>query len=184
MRHFVSTRRQFYFWCLADLLSPTIRLCRIGQNLTSVDAFLVEVFLKATFQLDFDAYFEICKPSLRFTGCQLEGRSVCILHCLPACMILCCDLKTAENPEIDECQIIDRTVMKRNCVTTKQKSIPYVHDVCRFLEPSNFFQVWHSQAKAYDWKFNCSKSVYFRSAVTSVLIASVVHLSADVNFHE
>ena len=109
-----------------------------NRFLTSIDAFLVEVFLKAIVYLDFNAYFEICKPSLRFTGCQLEGRIVCFLDCLRTCMISCCDLKTAENPEI-ECLIIDRTVMKRNCVTTKQKSIPYVNDVCRFLEPSNFF---------------------------------------------
>ena len=53
-------------------------------------------------------------------------------------MISCCDLKTAENPEI-EYWIIDRTVMKRNCVTTKQKSISYAHDVSSFVEPSNLF---------------------------------------------
>lgn len=106
-------------------------------SLLDIAAFLVEIqplfFLETTFQSDFDAYFEICKPSFRFTGCQLECRIVCVLDCLPACMISCCDLKTAEI----EYQIIDRTAMKRNRVTTKlkQKSI-----TLNFQQLSIFFR--------------------------------------------
>ena len=78
MRHFVSTRRQFYSFGVNVLqifcLQPPL-ICRIESVLDIVGRFPRGRFPEST-TFKFDAYFEICKLSLHFTGCQLEGTIV------------------------------------------------------------------------------------------------------------